>query len=476
MRKRIFISLTSLVAILLAVLLFNYFSVHSRQLQVKPVVLPQVPDVSLDRLGQALRIPTVTGQFEPGTFLGFLRRSFPAVFRQLESRVINQGGLILHWRGTTSTRKPVLLVAHYDVVPAADTGWTHAPFAGESDAGFVWGRGSMDDKLSVMALLESVDLLLRDGYVPQRDLYLAFGHDEETGGEHGAARIAEYFSEQGIRFEYVLDEGMLITDGILPFVKQPVALVGIAEKGYADIELTLSGTGGHASMPGPTSLLADMSRAIVRLQANPMPATLTTATRDMLTSLAAEADHPSRLVLANLWLFEPLILRQFAQGNATHAATHTTFAPTQMFASEKVNVLPNTVTARINVRILPGTTSEQVVAHLRKVIANPAIAIRILQAAEPSAVSSTSARDYEQITRAIREVYTDALVAPGLVIPATDSRHYRTVAIQTYRFLPITVKPADLTRFHGVDERIGKQAFRDAIRFYYQLMKNSSRE
>ena len=474
MRTRIVFFGTVLLALLTSLLLVNYFSVRSAPDQIQPLVPLPVSDSAIERLSQAIRIPTVSAQFNPTVFISFLQNQFPTLHQQLDVKVINGGSLIFHWRASTAQGKPILLLAHYDVVPASDRDWRQPAFSGHIDEQFIWGRGSMDDKASLMAMLEAVELLLRNGYEPKRDIYLAFGHDEELGGQQGAAHIAQYFEQQHLTFDYVLDEGLVITEGILTFVDQPVALIGVAEKGYADIELSLAGSGGHASMPGQRTLLGDLSHAISKLQASPLAARLTLATRQMLVTLAPDAHALARLSFTNLWLFKPLVMHQFAQSPATHAAINTTFAPTQMFASDAPNVLPDQVRANINVRMLPGTTSQAVVEHIRQVIDDARIRVRIMQVTEASTIASTESPAYRQLRQSVHEVFARTLVAPGIVIPATDSRHYQALALQTYRFLPILVNRQDLTRFHGRNERIGKGAYQDMIRFYYRCLINST--
>lgn len=472
--KRILLLALALMIGVLIVLLINYFSMRSSQEQVQPIEPLVIDDAAVERLSEAIQIETVSGRFEPAVFISFLKNRFPTLHQHLEHTVVNDGGLVFHWRAKKQRRKPILLLAHYDVVPAKPEGWQNPPFSGVIDDKYVWGRGAMDDKSSLMAMLEAVEMLLNQAYQPDRDIYFAFGHDEETGGLHGAAQIAHYFSQKNLKFEYILDEGLVISDGILSFVNKPVALIGIAEKGYADIELTLTGSAGHASMPGSRTLLGDLSTAISRIQAQPLAARFTEPTLQMLMTLAPESEVVSRLSFTNLWLFKPFVMQKFEQMPATHAAINTTLAPTQMFASDRPNVLPPQVRAIINVRILPGTTSEQVADYLRQVMADARIEVRILQSTEASTVSSTSSAAYRKISQAVRQVFTDTLVAPGLVIPATDSRHYRALALEAYRFLPIKVNTQDLARFHGRDERIAKSAYRDAIRFYYQCIKNTT--
>lgn len=469
--KRLFFSALVLLVALIVVLLFNTLRLTSQQSTLTDHLVLSFDKAVLERLSGAIRIPTVSGQFAPQDFQAFLRQHYPRVFESLSVRMINQGGILMHWRAKAgSSAGPVLLLAHYDVVPAQEDGWKQAPFSGFNDGTYIWGRGSLDNKSALLAMLEAVTVLLRQGYTPSRDIYLAFGHDEEINGHDGAGKMATYFREQGLEFEFILDEGLLITDGILSFVDQPVALIGIAEKGFMNVELMLEGDGGHASMPGRQTLVGRMAEALACLESEPMPARLITPTIQMLRTLAPESDLSSRIVFSNLWLFRPIVLRKFLQQPATHAAVSSTFAPTRLFAGSTINVLPNQVRADINIRLLPGDASADVLAHIKRVIGDPDIKIRPSDVVEASAISATTSAGYEQVAGAIQQTFPNTLVAPGLVIPATDSRHYADLSRTVLRFIPVKVTNTDLARLHGRNERIDIENYHAMIRFYLHLL------
>lgn len=452
----------------------------SRLDAIPATALATVDDDAAARLSEALRFPTVSatdGNVDAQAFLdlhAYLERSFPLAHGAMQREIVAGYSLLYTWPGTDPALTPVLLAAHLDVVPAADEGWTRPPFAGRIEDGYVWGRGAMDDKAALLALLEAVEHLAAQGLQPQRTVYFAFGHDEEVGGNAGAAAIARLLHARIAELEAVFDEGLLVTDGILPGLDRPAALIGTAEKGYADVELLVQGEGGHSSMPPRETAVGVLARALDRLQRNRFPATLTEPVGAMSRDLAAYMPFGQRLALANLWLFEPLVLAGLAQSPATDALIRTTTAPTLLQGGTKANVLPRQARAVINFRVLPGETVASVTERVRAVVADERVQIRLQTqtAVDPSTVSRTDAWGYAVLARTVRETFGEVAVAPSLVIPATDSRHYAPLARDVLRFRPMTVKKTDLARFHGIDERIAVDDYARMIRFYVRLLEN----
>jgi carboxypeptidase PM20D1 len=314
------------------------------------------------RLAQAVRFKTVSYQDsapasgELRAFHAFLERSFPKAHAALRREAVGDYSLLYTWKGSDERLEPVVLMSHMDVVPVepgSEGSWTHPPFAGEIADGCVWGRGTLDDKIGVLALLEAVETLVAQGFHPRRTVYLAFGHNEETQGS-GAARIAQLLRERGVRPEFVLDEGSVIGRGLVPGLAKRVALIGIAEKGYASVELTVRNAGGHSSMPPRETAVGALARAIERLEEHQMPERLDGPTRLMLEQLGPEFPYVQRMAVANLWLFGPLVERQLAAAPSTNASIRTTTAPTIFQAGVKDNVLPASARAVVNFRILPG--------------------------------------------------------------------------------------------------------------------------
>jgi len=489
MLKRIIVFYIGLpVVVLLIILIFNMLqniSVTSNSPALSRIVFDNKDLEGVEnRLSKAIRIKTLSRELvEPQgknishTFVTYLMSSFPEIHNSLSLTVINKQSYVYHWLAVDTENKPrpILLLAHYDVVPVQGQNWRHSGFSGFNDGQAIWGRGSLDNKSSLMAMLEAITILLRQGHDLKRDVYLAFGHDEEIGGEQGAKKIVEYFLSQGLKFDMILDEGLVVTEDVIDLVTQPVALIGISEKGLLNLELRLEQKGGHASMPGSVTAVGQMSRALQRLEDNPLPARLSYPVATMLSRLAPEASALNRVVLSNLWLFESLVINKFKQSPATHAAVSTTLVATQLSASKKINVLPTIVTANLNIRILPGDSIESVQQHVKQTINNPQISLRVVDGAfEPAVVSTDDHESYQQIEKTILQVYPDVLVAPGLVLAATDSRHYQQLTERTYRFMPLRLAKADLSRIHGENERILIDDYHTSIQFYGQLLMNLS--
>jgi carboxypeptidase PM20D1 len=485
MMKKASLALLGVLCILLGVIAFRTLSFTSRQLNSPPVQESRLDrDAILQRLSEAIRHRTITneattdsGSREFQRFHNFLAKSFPRVHERLSKETIGGHSLLYSWKGKDSRLKPVLLMAHIDVVPvdpATESTWRHPPFSGQVANGYIWGRGTMDDKGSVMAILEAAENLLASGLEPQRTTYFAFGHDEEVGGNNGAANIAAALRSRRVELEFVLDEGLNILNGIISGVSSPVALIGIAEKGYLSIRLTVEGAGGHSSIPPADTAIGVMSRGLHKLLATPFSSQLNGPTRLMFEFLGPEMAWPKRLALANLWLFDPLVRKQLASSPLTNATIRTTLAPTIINSGVQENVLPTRAVAVLNLRILPGETIAGTIEHVRRVIDDPRVqltplAVRI----EPSSVSDIEAQSFKLLHRTIRQITPETIVAPSLLVAATDSRHYSGLTKNIYRFLPITLRPDDAKRFHGIDERISIEDYERCVRFYAQLIRNS---
>jgi carboxypeptidase PM20D1 len=486
--KKLSFTFLGILLFLSGVLVIRTARFTSRQLQVAPAQAIAVDrDGAARRLAEAIRFQTVSYQdpAEPSVrefdrFHAFLTRLFPRLHRRLTKENVNAHSLLYTWQGKEARLKPMLLMGHMDVVPvdaATEKHWTHPPFSGQIAGGYIWGRGTMDDKVSVLGILEAVEYLLSVDFQPQRTIYLAFGHDEEIGGANGAGKIAELLRGRSVELEFVLDEGMNIVDGVIPGIAAPAALVGIAEKGYLSLDLSVETAGGHSSIPPAETAIGIVSRALQKLEATLFPARLSGPTRQMLEFLGPEMAWAKRLALANLWLFDPLVRKQLADSPLTNAAIRTTLAPTLFHAGVKENVLPTQASAVVNLRILPGDTIAGATEHVRTTIDDPRVKITPLPIrVEPSAVSDIEVASFQLINQTIRQTIPNALVAPALLVAATDSRHYAGLTKNIYRFLPITLRSGDARRYHGIDERIALEDYERCVRFYAQLIRNSDQE
>jgi len=441
-------------------------------------------DAPIRRLAGALRIPTVVYAEEAridwsafDAFHDYLAMQFPSAHAALTLEKINRHGLLYTWPGRDSHLPPILLLAHQDVVPALPetlSEWRHPPFSGAVVDGYVWGRGALDDKSSLMAILESVELLLDQGFQPRRTVYLAFGQDEEVGGVRGATQLAETLYRRGVRPLFVLDEGGIVAEGMIPGVENPVALVGVAEKGIVDLTLVAEGEGGHSSMPPRHTATGLVSRAIAKLEDRPFPAD-TRYIADLMRHLSHELPLPQRVVFANRWLFNPVIKKKLSGSRQLNAMIRTTTAATVIQGSVKSNVLPDEARAVVNFRILPGETAETVRARVERTIGDPRVQVRMDKASDPSPVSQTDTPSFAAVREAAHQALgqPDMVVSPYLTVGATDARHYTDLSDQVYRFLPIVVGGEELKGMHGVNERISIENYLNMIRFYRQLLLNA---
>ncbi len=481
--KRLLVTLI-LLAILVLVGVLAYNAIKFSPKQTKIDLAPDLPlnDDITSRFSQAIQIPTISydTHIDTAAFLTFnqyLDSLFPAITSQLDTHTINRFSRIYKWYGKNATLKPILLMAHIDVVTVEagtrDT-WTTDPFSGKIIDKHIYGRGAIDDKLSLVGMLEAIDLLIAEEYLPNRTVYLAFGHDEEVGGANGATAIAKYFKNQNIQFEYVLDEGSLVTEDNIPGLDRPLGLIGIAEKGFVTLTLTARTDGGHSSMPPVQTAIGVLSKAITTLEANPMPATFAGPTQMMLDHAGPETDFLMQIVLANTWLFGGILKRELAKKPTGNALIRTTTATTMIDGGIKDNILPKQATAKINFRIHPENTIEDVVNYVKKTVNDDRITIEIDPMPQnPSKISDHKAFGFQVIQRTLQETFAEVVVAPSLVVAGTDSKHFVEVADNTYRFMPIQLNNEELKGIHGVNERISIENYKQAIRFYYRLIRNS---
>jgi carboxypeptidase PM20D1 len=443
-----------------------------------------IPAAAAERLAGSIRFATIShadsAAFDKTQFAGlhaYLVQHFPGVHAALEREVIADYSLLYKWQGSDVSLKPVLLLGHMDVVPVeagTEQTWAQPPFSGAIADGFIWGRGAIDNKSAVVGTLEAVELLLSAGFRPKRTVYLAFGHDEEVGGTRGAMRVADALRARGVRFELALDEGGVLGDGLLTGVAAPTALVGIAEKGFASVELSVAGVGGHSSLPPRESAIGILSHAVGRLEEHQMPARLEGATRQMFERIAPQFPAVQRALFANLWLTRPLVLSRLEQNPTTNAMIRTTTATTIFQAGTKENVLASSARAVVNFRILPGDSVAGVVKHVRKTVADDRVDVRLAASftAEPSAITRTDSWAFTTVAKTVQSLATETVVSPYLVVVVTDARYYAPLSDNVLRFLPVRLQQVDLPRVHGTNERLAVRDYEWAIRFYHELIRN----
>jgi len=413
-------------------------------------------------------------------FHGYLEKTFPQVYAKLPHEVVGANNLLFTWKGTDPSLSPIVLLGHQDVVPVeegTESNWTHPPFSGEIADGFIWGRGTLDDKMTIVGVLEAADILLSKGFQPKRTIYLAFGQDEEIGGSEGAEKIAQLLKSRGVQAAFVTDEGGFLSLGIMPGVSAPVAMIGTSEKGYLSLELSVETAGGHSSIPPNTSSIGILARAVHRVETHPMPAHVHGPIGEFLEYGGGSANFPLRVVFKNMWLFGLVVQRILESSPDTNATLRTTTAVTIFRAGTKDNVMPSRATAIINFRLLPGDTVDSVTEHVRKVIGDPRVKLAPMEGeppAEPSPRSSVDSPNFKLMQKTVAEVFPDAVVAPFVFVAMTDSRHYAPLTKDIYRFMPIRMNAEDTTRIHGTNERVSIDNFAQSIDFYCQLIRNAA--
>ena len=454
------------------------------QTPVEPRDFPSVDGKSVaERLGLAVQFKTVSShdpeKFDRSAFLGLHRlfkTLYPQVHANLKLEVVNDLSLLYTWEGKDLDLKPIMLISHLDVVPAEEGeegGWTHPPYSGEVADGYVWGRGTLDVKSGVVGVLEAVEYLLKEGFKPERTVYLGFGHDEEVGGMNGAAAISALLESRGVELGSVLDEGGSVIEGFLPGVDTPVGVIGISEKGYLSLRLTATVEGGHSSMPPQETAIGILSKAIARLESQPMPAHLEVV-EFLMSYLGSALPFFQRMLFANAWLFGGLLKKRLVQSNLLNASIRTTTAPTIINAGVKDNVLPAKAEAVVNFRLLPGDDLRSVYEMVLTRVGDPRVKVSPLEGDtlageagwDPSPVADTESAYFLRLSRLIKEAYPDTLVSPYLVLGGTDARRYNSVTDNALRFSPILMTREDLQSVHGVNERLSFDNCARMVGFY----------
>ncbi|OAQ40811.1 peptidase M20 [Pedobacter psychrophilus] len=464
--------------ILIIIILFRTLTFKSKQVKVHLAPKISLNDSCINHLQKAINFRTISyddSKIDSSQFIGFqkyLIEAYPLVFSKMKLEKVNDLSLILHWKGKSAKVKPIVLMAHQDVVPiekATEKDWDALPFSGTVKSGFIYGRGTIDDKGSLIAILESAELLLKQGFIPLSDIYFVIGHDEEISGLRGARTIANLFKERKIKPAFILDEGGIITEYKVPGLNKTAAVVGIAEKGYQTLKLKIKIPGGHSSMPEERTAIDEMAKAVVKLKENPFPAKLTPIVQNFLSFVGPEMPFISKMAMANQWLFSSIIKSSYAKSGAGNATIRTTTATTIFNSGIKENLIPGEATATINFRTQPGITQEDVINHVRKAIDNNEIEIiPIGKGNSPTQIADINDESFKYIQTTIGKIKQDIIVAPYLVLGATDSRYFSENTSQIFRFTPFT----DPEGFHGVNERIKISEFKNGINFYYLLMKD----
>ena len=400
-----------------------------------------------------------------------LPKIFPIVFKKCEFEKVGDRGLLLRWSGKSQT-SPTVLMAHYDVVAADGSQWSYPPFSPEIHDGFLYGRGTLDTKLTVAAMLHAAERLMERDFTPLHDIYFAFGGDEEVSG-HGASEIVALFEKRGIYPALVLDEGGAVVKGAFPGVRRSAALIGIAEKGMANIAYTVRGGGGHASTPKGHTPVTRLARAATRAMRKPFPYRMTLPTKLLLDRVMRHSTFGYRLIFANLWFFSPIIRLITRDGGDLAALLRTTVAFTEMHGAEGMNVIPAEATLMSNSRILPGETPNAVRDRLAGLVDDPEVEVSVLSAQPPSRLSLVDCPEYARVESTASEVWPNAIASPYLMLACSDSRHWGRLSDRVYRFSPLEFVGDERATIHGNDERIALSSIDKAVEFFYRFIRKS---
>jgi carboxypeptidase PM20D1 len=448
--------------------------------------VPPVASIEVARhLADAVRFKTVSysahaHEAEKNAELDAMRdwidQTYPN-FKSVAPRDIMGKSLLYTWKGANPDLPPILLMAHMDVVPVVpgtEVQWTHGPFSGDIADGFVWGRGSIDDKGSLICILEAAERLAAAGFVPARTVMFAFGQDEEVGGSTGAAHMANALAARGLHFAWVLDEGGTLQTEPYPGVHQTIAFVAVAEKGYLSLDLIAHGMGGHSSRPTSDLAIGRLAQAVTNVVHHPFASGLDDIQRRKLEIIAPYTPFGTRLVLGNLWLTGPIVVAQMNAAPDTAARLHTTISPTIIDGGIKDNVIPPVAHAVFNFRIHPRDTIASVTEHVRDAINDPKVDVRQMTEtqAEASKVSDMEGDAYKFLVKEIQDSFGGVPVAPDTVTGATDSRHYLPIAAAVFRLDPFHFAPEDLGRVHGTNERLAVSDLGPGVAFYMRMLKD----
>lgn len=486
--KRLLTLIGIAILILLVFFVLKTFTFKSKQLNVAPVAKIDIPDAALERLSNAIQIKTISPEnsadFDSVAFYQFndyLKKTYPLVDSLLELKRFNEFTHLYKWQGSNEELEPIVLMAHLDVVPVIEknlSAWKEAPFDGLIKNDTIWGRGTIDDKNGVIGILEATEMLLASGHQPERTMYFSFGHDEELGGPRGAKVVVDYLEENNIRPAMVLDEGLMITEGLVPGIDTPVALIGTSEKGSTSLELSVTVDGGHSSIPKPETAIDILSNAIAKLKQEPFPTEITPPLQGFIEYIGPEMPFTNKLVFANANILAPVLENIYSQSETGNALVRTTTSPTIFNAGVKENVIPRYASAIVNFRLLPGLSIDGLIAHVEKTIDDPRIEVKTSGDFNSTAseVSPHNTFAFETLHKTIKEIFPEAVVGPNLMVAGTDSKHFIRISNQVFRFSPFIANPETVGGLHGINEHITIKDFKNTIRFYHQLILNTSKE
>ena len=473
-------------AILTAVLLAALFrTIMHTAVQTKPaegevILIDEIR--AIENLAESIKFQTISyqekekfPQEEFNYFIEWAAKTYPEFHQALTLEKLGHS-LLFKWKGSDVTLSPILFEGHYDVVPiipGTEDLWDEMPFSGTISNNRIWGRGALDDKSGVIGLMEAATYLIKNNFQPTRTVYFGFGHDEEIGGG-GAALITEKLREQGIQLHWSLGEGSFVNRGFFPGVDKLIAPINVAEKGIMNLLIVAKADGGHSSTPPSRTAVTLLAEALMKLEKEPLPGSLEGLSAVMFDEVSKHMPLSYRFLFANRWLFGGIIESQMSSSPVINAMIRTTTAPTMLNGSIKSNVLPIEASALINFRLHPRDTIESVTDHVRRIVGSEDVEVRLLGGMEASGISSWNSPGFEIVATSLNKVYGDVISVPGLMIAASDTRHYSKIADNSFRFNPFSIVPEDMTGFHGTNESIDIDSFVAGIKTYVEIIREGS--
>ncbi len=432
---------------------------------------------AIDALAELIKCKTISysdhsleddAEFEK--LISLLPSLYPRVFDVCSFDRLPDRALLLRWPGK-SDKSPAVLMAHYDVVPVNEDKWDKPPFAAIIEDGVMWGRGTLDTKVTFNGVFSAANHLIGKGFVPENDIYFAFSGGEEVNGK-GAVNIVDYFIAHGIEPAMVVDEGGAVVENVFPGVKAPCGLIGTAEKGMLNAQFRTLSSGGHASAPKPNSPIVRLSKACTNLEKHPFPCHIEGPAAQMFDTLGRHSSFLYRLIFSNMWCFGWVIkLLGRLQGGEMNALIRTTVAFTQAEGSSARNVIPPEAKMVANMRLNPADSVASALERLKKVVGDEQIEVTALESFEPSRISRTDCEGWDRVSAAVAETWPGCIVSPYLMVQCSDSRHYGRISDKVYRFSAMDLSAEERSTIHGNNERIRLETIGRATEFYIRLME-----
>ena len=467
-----------ILVVLIAVILIRTLRfVPEKQSASVPEAIQVDSDKATRDLAEMIKCKTIShrnsDEDDESEFLKFeklLPELFPKVFATCSFEKVGNRGLLIRWQGK-SPDAPSVFMSHYDVVSVEAADWQKPAFDGILEDGFLWGRGTLDTKGTLNGILQAAELLISEGFVPNNDVYFAFGGNEEVSGD-GSYGIVQLFKQRGITPGLVLDEGGAVCTGVFPGVKKPIALIGTGEKGQLNIQYTVKGGGGHSSSPKANSPIIRLSRACLNVEKSSFKYTLSSPTAQLFNTAGRHSNFLYRMIFANQWIFGGVLgIYSKLAGGEFNAIVRTTTAFTQMSGSKGQNVIPAVATMVSNHRIIPGENVESVVAHVTKAVNDENVKVSVINGVDPSVISRTDCEAYERVRSTVSETWQDTIVTPYLMVAGSDSRHWGEISDKVYRFSAMALSKEERGMIHGNDERIPVETIVRTVEFFARIMK-----